>query len=421
MNLRAVLVVAFGPALTACQVQVATDEGLQVEQGTGSAFSSQDDWAPGFAGSSTRSSCVKMPAIPQIWTAERVFFSFFNTVKFMDRNGKEFGYVQSWASDWKNIFGYAGASFYLKTTESQGSDGIWRIDGPTTGEDGTFADSPLTQEGLADNEQQMFGDTNLGQGSQVRQEQGRGWWDLLFRGTTDQHHRLAAFMVGSHEGPVGNPFKDDMTIRDCNGQAQVKVTDGKLVFRNAKDARVIQQQRNTQNTLILRDSGEPPMDLVRVTAKESCKPFPPFCAQMGQWNWFIHANEWEGHIVTPGSTNDMGSSIKNVIPDLTLTVSMSSGESEDIRFLTLYSAYQFANTRWSPFMNWVWWLLVVIPLFCCLFRCFCGSREEKPTTNIEETEKLMQTQEAQEKLPEKREGGFLACCSRRGGRGVAAN
>merc|ERR1719272_1492268 len=178
----------------------------------------QDDWSPGFLAQGS-SECVKMPQIPQIFRAKRTFFSFFNTIVFEDRHGKEFGFVESWFGDWKNPFGYPGASFFPKAEPSEGQDGVWNINGPTTGEDGTFAaNDELTQEGLAQNEDDMFGtesqngqtlNTNQVNNNQVQSENSGGFFEHFFRGfSKNDHHRLAAFMVGKHDGAVGAPFED---------------------------------------------------------------------------------------------------------------------------------------------------------------------------------------------------------------------
>lgn len=425
MGLRALVLVACGPALTFSQVQqiAATPAVASTSSPPPDSVSVSDDWAPGFLGRSTEE-CAKMPAIPQIFHARRVFFSFFNTIVFTDRHNNEFGFVESWAGDSKNPLGFAGASFYLKAEPVPPADSVWNMAGPTAGEDGTF-NQPLTHEALAKNEQQMLGgDSAIGHGNlrnyddqKTATEAGRGWFDTILRAfSTQNHHRLAAFMVGDQSGGA-NPFAkaDVMTVRDCKGRAQVKAYDGKLIFRDAKDAQYYQKVRNTENSLIVTDLGNPPRDLVRVVQKQPCSPFPPFCAQMGMWNWFLHGTKWDGEVVVAGTNNDMSSLLG---ADATMTVSMSSGEAEDMRFLTLYTAYQFSNTRWSPFMNWVWVFLVVCPLLCCIYGCCCRGGGSPPKAEREETQKLMETKEApKEKKEEKRT--FMACCSRFGGQAVA--
>merc|ERR1711957_878185 len=107
---------------------------------------------------------------------------------------------------------------------------------------------------------------------------------------------------------------------------------------------------------------------------------------MGMWNWFIHGYTWEGRILTPGGAHTMGGL------GAVLNIKVSSGESEDIRFSTLYSAYQFSNTRWSPFMNWIWWILFFSPIVCCCWRSWWCCWQMGDTAKVdqnEETQKLM--------------------------------
>lgn len=205
-----------------------------------------------------------------------------------------------------------------------------------------------------------------------------------------------------------------MTIRDCQGQAIAKAFDGRLMFRNAKDSTYEQKRSNTENALIIRDLGNPPTDLIRITMKEPCRPFPPFCAQMGMWNWFIHGYTWQGDLLTPGWQQNMGGFIG---------ISMSSGEAEDMRFLTLYSTYTFSNIRWSPFMTYFFLACLLCGCGCCCYCCCWRSSEPEPEAKNEETMKLMQTKEIECEAPvvEKQPApSLLACCSRRG-RTVAPN
>lgn len=249
---------------------------------------------------------------------------------------------------------------------------------------------------------------------------------MFFRNDYAETHTMAAFMVGSHEGPTGSPFADDMTIRDCRGRATAKAFHGKLIFREAKDSRYYQERHNTENVLVVRDLGTPPTDLVRITNKEPCRPFPPFCAGMGDYNWAIHGSEWMGEILNYGKETTMAGLTKVFGPETSLKITSGSGQADDMRFLFLYSSYQFSNTRWSPLMNIIWTILFLAPLVCC---CWCCIRCCQPSPPGEaasvgykgEQETLMQTIESEREGLKKTQAnsGFFACCSRRGGREVA--
>lgn len=401
MPLRTLLIVAFGPALAVCQVQPTVGSAAYQSEVQSGATNNDDRWAAGSL-DNRQTQCAVMPRIPQTFVAKRRFFSFLNTIVFEDRHGNEFGFVESWLGDKKNLFGFPGASFYLKAAPTDGDDGLFNLEGPTAGQDGTFESSPVT---------------NQGEGAQ-----GESTWGSFFRSVRgDQNHRLAGFMVGNQEPPNGRPWLDQMEIRDCKGDVTAKAEDGALIIRGAIDAQYHQRRTNTENEVVVEDLGQPPQELVRITMKEPCKPFPPFCAQMGVWNWFLHGYSWEGRIMRPGSSNTMAGL------GAMLDIQVSSGAAEDVRFLTLYSAYQFSNTRWSPFMNWIWWILFFSPIVCCCWRSWWGCWRLGDSPKVEqqeETQKLMQTQEVEmgTKVPEEKQstGGFMACCSRRG-RVVAAN
>jgi len=370
-------------------------------------------WAHGILGDAARKGqCAVMPRIPQTFHAKRKFFTFLNTIVFEDRHGVEFGFVESWLMDIKNLFGFPGASFYLKAASTAGLTGKFNLEGPTPDQDGTF-----NTDNAAKNQAQTAPQETWEQffSSMRGKNSGFGMYG-------DASHRLAAFMVGNRDLPNGKPWLDQMTIMDCKGQVSHRAQDGLLIYREATDAQYYQRRTNTENELIVEDLGQPPQPLVRITMKEPCHPFPPFCANMGMWNWFMHGYAWEGKVMRAASDSAMANGL--------LKMKLTNGEAEDVRFLTLYSMYQFSNTRWSPFMNWIWWILFFSPCLWCCWRRPCSNMQvwygDQAGANAkEETQKLMQTQEVEmgTKVPDAQMatgGGFMACCSRRGGRGIVA-
>jgi hypothetical protein len=368
--------------------------------------------------------------MPSTFFAKRKFDSLLNTIVFYDRYGQEIGFVESWLMDWRNPFGYPGASFYLKAPPAAPAEGVWAID-PARGQAGwttTTAPEGLTIEVESDPKSAF-----------TSKQQNLGFLHSIFG--ADQS-RLSAFMIGKQDpAPYGEPMSSQMTIMDCNGEAKFQASDGPnsadqehnsgVVKSGMKggvskkdahisggtvDARYYQVLGNMENKLILADLGTPEVELVRLSMNEPCVPFPPFCQQMGIWNWFIHGSTWKGEIVQPGYNQTIGSGL--------VQIQMTDGAATDMRFLALYSAFQFSNTRWSPLMQIITNVLLIVCLFCCCrccWRCCCVSRvaESVVKSGLEESEKLMKTVDANVDEAPPKPTGWMACCSRRGGRTVA--
>lgn len=372
-----------------------------------------------FGNPTSKNKCVEVPMMPTTFTAKRKFASFLNVIVFYDAKGEEFGFVESWMIDWKNPFGYAGASFYLKAPPKSPTQGIWAID-PLRGEDGwKLLATPAPASGdLKEEEADMWKkqeeyDREHGTKSAIAPGN-HGFMHGIFG---DHQNRLSAYITGDQGGSgVGSPFNDLMVVRDCQANVKFYAGDGEIrEIESGVDAKYEAKPANTENTLSIKDRGTPAVELVRLIQKEPCSPFPPFCAQMGMWNWFLHGEQWEGQIVQPGYNQSVASS-------LGLTIKMTDGAATDIRFLTLYSAYQFSNTRWSPLMMIVMNILLV---GCCLGCCRCCFTEADSAKAAaaklsqqarEETEMLMKTTEAQETQAQQQQkpDGWMACCSRRG-------
>jgi len=354
--------------------------------------------------------------MPTTFFAKRKWASFLNMIVFTDRFGKEFGYVQSWFIDWKNPFGYPGASFYLKALPSQPRQGVWRLD-PTKGTYGWAAPTPAPEgaEGEGLSEQDIWE-----QKQAYMRRHGTNSYDVenqafLSHWYGNTENRLLAYITGQHsDQPFGEPFKDHMYISDCRDKKKMEAHDGSITVHHAgKDAQFYTKRRNTENLMVISDFSTPTIELVRVGMKEPCWPFPPFCAQMGMFNWFLYGNEWEGQIVQPGYNQTVGNGF--------LGIQMTDGAATDMRFLALYSSYQFSNTRWSPLMLLLWHLAVIS---CCCGCCRCcffvgpaarKKAEEEYRSALEEREKLMKTMEAEDKKETEGERGWA--CGTACGRG----
>lgn len=185
-------------------------------------------------------------------------------------------------------------------------------------------------------------------------------------------------------------------------------------------------QSGTANQLIFQDLSIPKEGIVELIMKEPCTPFPPFCAGMGPAGWFLYGRRWEGRITEKGYNFQTG------IKELRETI--GGGVAADMTFVTLYSSYQFSNTRWSPFMFLVWNGLVVLLVACCIRQCCCTQArgvqlkkaEEKGIwkQTDEETQKLMTTKEIEafeSRTPQKSAGFWGSCCRRPGNAKVVSN
>jgi len=216
--------------------------------------------------------------------------------------------------------------------------------------------------------------------------------------------------------PWGEPFVDQMTVRDCQGTIKFQAGNGVISETvGGVDAHYKTEQANTENTVSVSDLGVPAVQLVRLQVTEPCVPFPPFCAQMGMWNWFIHVDQWEGRITQPGYNESVGSGL--------ISIKMTDGAATDMRFLALYSAYQFSNTRWSPLMGIVTNLLLLLCCCGCCRCCYNGTQPAEAKAAVvskdaqAETEKLLKTVEGPPESAPAKPAGIFACCSR-GGRSV---
>lgn len=351
MELRFAFFVAFGPALTSCL------------------------------------DCSHSPPMPPTFFAKRRFGSLLNTIDFSDQFGREFGYVESWFIDWKNPFGYPGASFYLKTITTTGDRvGSWKL-------------NPGQKESVPNPSANAAG----------------------VQGTSEKKHQLLASMNGKHAPPVGSPTSDEMYVKDCNGVQKFEAGKKNIhVHKAGKDAQFFTKQVDAENSLVITDFNVPTIELMRAFMSSSCVPFPPFCAQMGKFNWLIYGSEWEGQIVKPG--------YNVTAANATLGVAMTDGAATDMRFLALYTSYQFSNTRFSPLMFIVVNLVLCVCCVCFIRCCFCEyryrSNSNAASSTAQEKERLMSTIESpkehnaheapKEKPPS---SGLWNCCSRKGGGG----
>lgn len=424
MQLRAILFAAAGSVLALGQVVQQAPVSLSVN-----ADGESNDVPLGLPQRSSQDAkdvkCPKIPMMPRLFYAKRKWHSFLNIVYLTDHSGKEFGYVQSWLIDWKNPFGFPGATFYLKDEPGRPNEGIYAID-PKEGPSGALAspnNAPLAQ-GINANgtvEQQAIWAAN----QQQQREHGSKSYDVEnTKGGKanfgDVANRVAAYMVGKRD-PTG-AFSSDMIIKDCKDKDKFTVT-GNNIYSSATlsvagpESEWIADTKDTENTLILEDFSTPRVRLVRVGMKEPCWPFPPFCQQMGMWNWLFHGNEWEGEITQPGYNATLATGAISILE--------SDGAATDMRFLALYSTYQFSNTRWSPLMFFVGWALFFL-CCCCTCHCCCvgAGKAEKGAASAfkssrEETEKLMKTMESTDlETGRSKDTSRWACCSRRGGRSV---
>lgn len=347
--------------------------------------------SPGVAGDQGESrSCLSIPSMPKVFHAKRAFFSLLNTIFFYDQHGHEFGFVQSWPVEWKNPMAVGGATFFLKASEVNADEGLWEIN-PQPGGGGD-----LTQVALED--------PSASKGTYFLKK-------LEGKVSKAKTHIPIASMDG--KGTWSDPQSDHITIKDCQNNVIVQAHDGHIMFRSAHDSDYVQDEGEAENKLIIRGLGHPAKDLVRVVKKAPCFPFAPFCERMGALNRFMHGVglEWEGKIIQPGYTDTSG----------LVRISMTNGASTDMRFLTLFSSYEFSNTRLSPVVESSMFLVLVLCLVvcvrcCCCFNCCGGRARSKVEPTKEETEKLMETVE--EKSPRKSPKGenCFMCCTRKGGR-----
>lgn len=358
--------------------------------------------------------CIRnVPRMPIKFRAERKFASFSNIIFFLDRNGHEFGWVESNFIDWKNPFGYPGATFYLKTLPAEGNQGVYHLN-PSRGSYGWPSDTskPDNVNESIWNQRQNYVRQHGSDAYDVENQRG------FLRSTYGMtQNRYVASMTVKHKTPYfGDPFSDHMVIEDCRGKKLFKVKDQRIKVHEAgSDAQFRTHRKNTENTMKIYDYSTPVRELVRVAMKEPCWPFPPFCQQMGMWNWFMHKNRWFGEIVAPGY--NMSSE------DGLLFAQVDDGAATDMRFLALYTAYEFSNTRFSPLMHVIFHVLLLICLaFCCC--CCCnrvihpGEHAKKEKTIQEETERLMGTVEVHHDShfqPASKDNYLnpMACCSRR--------
>merc|ERR1712205_131191 len=84
-------------------------------------------------------------------------------------------------------------------------------------------------------------------------------------------------------------FSDHVYVKDCKGKLKFEANQGKIRDDTSKgtDAQYHLARKDTENSVIISDFSTPVQDLVRISMKEPCNPFPPFCQQMGMWNWLF--------------------------------------------------------------------------------------------------------------------------------------
>jgi hypothetical protein len=246
----------------------------------------------------------------------------------------------------------------------------------------------------------------------------------------NQQNRRAAYMNVKHDentflGIFTNIWDSDMEIEDCNGVPLFTAErNHRLYAANAgKDSYIRTESGDTENVMLIQDRSTPVKDLIRVSYEEPCSPlFPPFCQKMGKNRQILHPssfynNEFEGRIIQPEYTQNTGAN--NLIE-----LKYRDGGATDLRFITLYSAYQFSNTRWSPLMTIIFAVLDFI-CFCVCCQCCCvklPSREERREEFKEDQEKLLSTIEIDPMMSTEvpavqKRGHFLGttnlnCCSR---------
>jgi len=402
-------------------------------------------WADLIGDKGEAASCLDVPMMPSTFYAKRAFFALLNTVYFYDSKGSEIGYVRSWALDPKNLFGTPGATLYLKTDQADADEGMYKIH-PRPGHGGNWNkdtegeghkpvggkpqtyDGELTQEQYERRERVQHGRLR---GEEIEQYGGFGykptsWTDHFAHGWRYSHREYiaVAHMHGSHEGEYGGgPTDDFVTIKDCQGNHIIQANKGKLVYRNAVDAEAHQVESSLENDLLITDLAEPPEVMIKLYEKEPCNPFPPFCKHMGTRNWILHGSKWQGEFTHKGLNLANG----------LLDVSVGAGASSDIRFLTLFSMFQYSNTRLAPCFEWAFTLFILYSLghffftrTCCSYHCcccgcnlcgirWCKPREEKKAaveTPREEIDPLV----SKDFHHDVGGGSFLDCCTRSGGR-----
>jgi len=311
--------------------------------------------------------------MPKRFTAKRKWASFRNIVLFEDQDWIEFGWVHNWLIDWKNPFGFPGADFYLKALPDNGKTGTWRMHPKP----GLFGWASQVRNG--DSTDNLHGPQSVWSArNEYQRKHGNDNYDVENQknflratyGTTQD--RLLAYMHGEHNPKWffdwfgGNPFAEHMYIKDCRDEKKMEANDHSIYLQHAgRDAQYYTTVKNEENTLHIADFSIPTREIVRLRMKAPCVPFPPFCQQMGAENWFIHNQKWSGEITQPGYNESLGNNIIGIHEE-------ASGAT-DMRFLALYSTFQFSNTRWSPIMEWLWLIIDILFCICCCQCCFCCS------------------------------------------------
>jgi len=377
--------------------------------------------------------CLKTPMMPQTFFAERRFASFLNTIVFSDHRGREFGYVKSWFMDWQNPFGYAGASFYMRVPDEDPADvgGVWTMDPDRatmsfekSQEIGAMPEtSAMTAAEAEVWEKKMNWDYRHGVGAKYN-----GYWHV---GSMHGVHDASSLLINTSWAKIaaGHPQVDQMDILDCHGKLTTQAQNGELTSHSYEDATYYVDQTGPANQLIFQDLSIPKQGVAELIMKAPCQPFPPFCAGMGMSGWFLYGSKWEGRITQQGYNVTTGiSGLKEIV---------GAGAAADMTFLTLYSSYQYSNTRWSPLMFILMnALLPLLCLCCCIRHCFCTTAsytarkvapEEKGWHQVdEETQKLMTTKEWAEEWdhggwdPKPTSTGLWgSCCRRPGGSTIA--
>jgi len=346
--------------------------------------------------------CRKVPSMPKTFYFKRKFASLTNTIILSDHSGKELGYVQSWLLDWKNLFGFPGASFYLHAPPAAPVAGEFSLH-PKAGADGWASANQATL--AKDVNDQTLLDASL----QTQRRQGGGAFRTENVGAKGgkADNRLVASMTGKRD--LSGVFSNEMHITDCQGKPLFTAGENNIKVHDAgKDAKWRTKRSNSANQLFILDEATPASEIAEITMEQPCWPFPPFCQHMGKFDWTAHGYEYQGEILAPNFNADLSTG--------GMEIETAGGAGTDMRFLALYSAYQFSNTRWSPLMLYVGYALLV--LFCigccglarCLVRCICGDGKKvaEKSKHAEETKTLIQKEE-----PKK--DSIWACCSRKQG------
>jgi len=409
-------------------------DGQTVNMGTQTAVvdDTRDDDTVPFSPFSTKTTpeinqeCQKVPMMNRTFFARRSWNSFLNLIIFFDREGNEIGYVQSWLMDWRNPFGFPGASLYLKAHVEAAHKG--EFGEPTENAYGWTSsnEAPLqlnvTQQAILEAHAEHLRDSGTNAYDVETHEAGR-----LSLGRFS--HRPVAYITGKEDPSgefldqlkyfFGGAFIDQVQIKDCKDELLFKTKDNKVSIAGDKvqaDSQFETSQTEAANKIVISDFTAPvPVELATMEQKAPCSPFPPFCAQMGLLNWVFHKDEWEGQITEPGYAETINSGSVNV--------ELTSGAATDMRFLLLYSSFLFSNTRWSPVMWYVAWgsLIFLIMALCgcckccpCPFWPFRGHMKQDFYILDPESEHLMKTVES-ESPQESPKSGMFNCCSRKGG------